>query len=254
MLPYERRQAVLSVIATNGSATVKELAERFDVSVVTIRRDLQQLEVDGFVAKTHGGAVDLRRDTYAGSRLTEREQQYREEKQRIGRRAAELIGPGQTVILDEGSTCLEIAHNLRQAANITVITNGMRVAMELLGTNVNLILIGGMCNHENAMLYGPDTERTYSSLRADIYFMGIDAFAPSDGIMDANFLQVNLKQAKVQAAMRVIGVAHGAKFGRRAISRVCPLTILDALVTDTPVAADLCHLLSQSGIDLIEAP
>lgn len=253
MLPYERRQAILSVIAEKGSATVRDLAEQFDVSVVTVRRDLQQLEEDGFIAKTHGGAVHLGRDTYAGLRLTEREMQYQEEKQRIGKRAAELVNPGDTVILDEGSTCLAIARHLRFMNDLTVITNGLRVAMELLGSGVNLILIGGMCNHESAMLYGPDTEKAYGGFRADIYFMGIDAFSAQDGIMDTNFLQVNLKGVKARAAQRVVGVAHGAKFGRRAISQVGPITMLDALVTEAPVDEELRRCLELSGIECIVA-
>ena len=253
MLPYERRQAILSVIAEKGSATVRDLAEQFDVSVVTVRRDLQLLEEDGFIAKTHGGAVHLGRDTYAGLRLTEREMQFQEEKQRIGKRAAELVRPGDTVILDEGSTCLAIARHLRSMNDLTVITNGLRVAMEFLGTNVNLIVIGGACNHESAMLYGPDTEKAYAGFRADIYFMGIDAFSLQDGIMDANFLQVNLKTAKAKAAQRVVGVAHGAKFGRRAISHVGPLTMLDALVTEAPVSEELRRALEVSGIECIVA-
>ncbi|NMB11056.1 MAG: DeoR/GlpR transcriptional regulator [Firmicutes bacterium] len=254
MLPEERRQYILAILATNGAATVRDLAERFDVSLVTIRRDLERLEGDGLIIKAHGGAVSLGLNTHAELRLTEREQQYRNEKDRIGVKAASLVQPGDTVILDEGSTCLAIARYLRAKDNITIITNGIRVAAELLGgPGITLLVIGGLCNHESAMLYGADAERAYSRLRADTYFMGIDAFSAEHGIMDGNFLQVNLKQTKASASSQVIGVAHQAKFDRRAVARVGPLTMLHALITDGPVDQDLRQCLDTHNIRCIEA-
>lgn len=252
VLPFERRQSILSEINTHGSASVRELAERFGVSVVTIRRDLDELERKGLIIKTHGGAVQLNHETHAELRLTEREAQYQQEKERIGAKAAQLVQPGQTIIMDEGSTCLAVARHLRNYSQLTVITNGLRVAAELLGTTIQLIVVGGVCDHESAMLYGPEAEKTYEGLRADVYFMGIDAFSAEDGIMDANFLQVGLKTAKANCARRVIGVAHGAKYGRRAIARIGPLTMLDALITDGPASPELKEALTDNGIECIE--
>ena len=103
------------------------------------------------------------------------------------------------------------------------------------------------------MLYGPDTEKAYSKLRADIYFMGIDAFSPEHGIMDGNFLQVSLKQIKADISNRVIGAANQAKFGRRAVARVGPLDMLDALITDGPVEQSLQECLREHNISCIEA-
>ena len=104
VLPEERRQYILAILARNGAATVRELASRFDVSLVTIRRDLDRLEKDGLIMKTHGGAVSLGVNTHAELRLSERELSTR--KDRIGMKAASMVHPGDTVILDEGSTCL----------------------------------------------------------------------------------------------------------------------------------------------------
>lgn len=254
MLSYERRQAILQLLGANGSVSVRDLSDRFGVSAMTIRRDLDQLEKDGLITKTHGGAVVLEPNAQAGLRLTDREQVAAEAKQRIGERAAALVEPGDTVILDEGSTCLAVARCLKSMSGITVITNGVRVAAELLGApGINLIVVGGLCNHESAMLYGPDTDRAYASLHADIYFMGMDAFSPEYGILDANYLQVSLKRAKAHAARRVVGVAHQAKFGRRAVAKVGPFTMLHALVTEGPVAEDLRQCLAAHNIDCIEA-
>jgi DeoR family transcriptional regulator of aga operon len=254
VLPEERRQNILAILAKNGAATVRDLAERFDVSLVTIRRDLERLEGDGLIMKTHGGAVSLGVNTHAELRLSEREQQYRKEKDRIGMKAANLVQPGDTVILDEGSTCLAIARYLRAKENITVITNGIRVAAELLGNpGITLIVIGGICNHESAMLYGTDAEKAYGRLRADVYFMGIDAFSAEHGIMDGNYLQVNLKQVKATVSSQVVGVAHQAKFGRRAVARVGSLTMLHALITDGPVNENLQQCLDAHGIRYVEA-
>ena len=253
MLPEERRQYILAILAKDGAATVRDLAERFDVSLVTIRRDLDRLQKDGLIIKTHGGAVSLEVNTHAELRLSERERQYQKEKDRIGMKAASLVQPGSTVILDEGSTCLAIARYLRVREDITVITNGIRVAAELLGSpGITLLVIGGLCNHESAMLYGTDAERAYSRLRADTYFMGIDAFSAEHGIMDGNFLQVNLKQIKSNVSSQVIGVAHQAKYGRRAVARVGPLDTLDMLITDGPIDEALRDCLHAHAIQYIE--
>ena len=253
VLPEERRQYILAILARNGAATVRELASRFDVSLVTIRRDLDRLEKDGLIMKTHGGAVSLGVNTHAELRLSEREQQFQQEKDRIGMKAASMVHPGDTVILDEGSTCLAIARYLRVQDGITIITNGIRVAAEVLGNpKISLIVIGGICNHESAMLYGPDTEKAYSKLRADIYFMGIDAFSPEHGIMDGNFLQVSLKQIKADISNRVIGAANQAKLGGEPLPRR-PLDMLDALITDGPVEQSLQECLREHNISCIEA-
>lgn len=230
------------------------LAERFAVSRITIRRDLARLEEQGLIVKTHGGAVAIGAKTHAEVRLSERERLFQKEKQRIGECAAALVQKGQTVILDEGSTCLAVARQLRGHSDITVITNGVRVAAELVGAaGVTLVVIGGVCNHESAMLYGPETERAYQALHADLYFMGIDAFSSEHGIMDGNYLQVSLKQAKAAVSRRVIGVAHQAKFGRLAFAHVGPLHMLQGLVTDGPVAKELELCLLEHDIECIKA-
>lgn len=254
MLPAQRQKEILSLLAKEGAASVRLLAERFDVSQVTIRRDLQTLEKQGLIHKTHGGAVALEANTYTERQLQERETEASEEKDRIGRRAAQMVKAGDTVILDEGSTCLAVARHLRRTTGITVITNGIRVAAELLGCpGITLVVIGGVCHHDSAMLYGPETERAYQEAHAERYFMGIDAFSEQSGIMDGNLLQVSLKQAKAQASRRVIGVAHRAKFGRLALARVGPLNLLDSLVTDAPVDSDLRGALERAGVECIEA-
>lgn len=254
MLSYERRQAILMLLGASGAVTVRDLSDRFGVSSMTIRRDLDQLEKDGLITKTHGGAAILEPNAQAETRLSEREQVFREAKQRIGERAAAMVRPGDTVILDEGSTCLAVARHLKALSGITVITNGVRVAAELLGASgITLIVVGGLCNHESAMLYGPETDKAYASLHADLYFMGMDAFSPEYGILDANYLQVSLKLAKARASRRVIGVAHQAKFGRRAVAKVGPFTMLHALVTEGPIEEGLRQCLAVHNIECIEA-
>ena len=253
MLLYERRQAIIAMLSKNGSASVRDLADRLGVSTVTIRRDLNALEEDGLIVKTHGGAVILGHDTEPALKLSERERMYIEEKRRIGKTAAKLVQPGTTLIMDEGSTCLEIARQIKDIPNVTVITNGIRVAAELLGTNVNLVVIGGVCDQQNTVLYGPDTESAYKRIRADIYFMGIDAFSEKDGIMDGSYLQVTLKNLKANAVQRVIGVANGAKFGKRAMSLIGPITMLYALVTEEPISDELRICLNKHAIECIQA-
>ena len=122
MLPEERRQYILAILAKDGAATVRDLAERFDVSLVTIRRDLDRLQKDRLIIKTHGGAVSLEVNTHAELRLSERERQYQKEKDRIGMKAASLVQPGSTVILDEPLYLLSHRTISESQEDITVIT------------------------------------------------------------------------------------------------------------------------------------
>lgn len=253
MFAEERRQKILSLLEQKGTVSVNELSKVFAVVPITIRRDLEQLEKEGLLIRIHGGAI-LKGEPFIQRPLNTKETINQEVKRRIGERAAQLINDGETIILDEGSTCLEVAKALtRTNKNITVVTNGIKVALELTPhSNITTILIGGVCGHQNYVAYGTQTIEMFSDIRAHKYFMGIDALLAKYGISDADIHQVELKRVKVASSKMVIGVADTSKIGTIAVAHVGSINMLNTLIMESPVPDYFKQYLVEERVSLLE--
>lgn len=253
MLAEERRKYICELLAKRGVVTVNELSETLGVVPITIRRDLESLEKsEGILVRMHGGAV-LKGEPFLHKSLIAKETFNQDVKALIGQKAAALVNDGETVILDEGSTCMEVAKGLRGAKGITVVTNGLKVAMELTPyTNINTILVGGICGHQNYIAYGYEAVEAFSKIRVHKYFMGIDALVPGYGISDGDPHQIQLKLAKAASAQEVIGVADRSKLGKIALARVGPLSIMNSLIMDAPVPDGFKQALLLDKVELVE--
>ncbi len=253
MLAEERRQQIVQILTKKGSITVNELSELLKVVPITIRRDLEALEKEeGIIIRTHGGAI-LQGEPFLHKSLTAKETLNQDVKARIGAKAATLINDGEIIILDEGSTCLELAKALKNDINITVVTNGIKVAMELTPyANITTLLIGGVCGHQNYVAYGNETVESFQKIRAHKYFMGIDALVPTYGISDGDPHQIQLKLAKAASSREVIGIADNTKLGKIALAYVGPLSMMNRLIMNSPVTEGLRHALADEKVELIE--
>ena len=254
VLVEERRKKILDLLAQRSAVTVKELSKQFDVAPITIRRDFEELENRGLIVRGHGGAMLAGGEPFMYKPLTDKESLNHEAKVSIGRKAASMIQNGETVILDEGSTCIELARILGTLhCTLTVVTNGIKVAMVLAPCpNITTILVGGICGHQNYVAYGHDTVESFKHIRAHKYFMGIDALQPGFGISDGDPHQIPLKLAKASSSQKVIGVADRSKLGKVALARISPLGILDKLIMDKPFPQDFQMSLKREKIELIE--
>lgn len=254
MLAEERRKRIIELLTKKGVITVSELSETLGVVPITIRRDLESLEKsEGILIRTHGGAV-LNGEPFLHKSLNTKETLNQAAKAKIGQKAASLVNDGETIILDEGSTCLEVAKALQASKNsITVVTNGIKVALELTPfPNITTVLVGGVCGHQNYVAYGHDTVESFNKIRVHKYFMGIDALVPGYGISDGDPHQVQLKLAKAASAQEVIGVADHSKVGKIALAHVGPLSIMNLLIMDSPVPEGFKQALNDEQIGLIE--
>jgi DeoR/GlpR family transcriptional regulator of sugar metabolism len=253
MLAEERRKKIVQLITNKGSITVNELSEILGVVPITIRRDLESLEKeDGIIIRTHGGAI-LQGEPFLHKSLTAKETLNQDAKAKIAEKAATLINDGEIIILDEGSTCLELAKALKNSKNITVVTNGIKVAMELTPcSNITTLLMGGVCGHQNYVAFGNETVEAFSKIRAHKYFMGIDALVPSYGISDGDPHQVQLKLAKAASSQEVIGMADNTKLGKIALAYVGPLSMMNRLIMNSPVAEGFEKMLVNEHVELIE--
>ncbi|GAB4362837.1 MAG: DeoR/GlpR family DNA-binding transcription regulator [Calditrichia bacterium] len=250
MLNEERRQKILTIISENKKIRVNEIAGEFGTSEVTIRKDLEVLEKRGFLTRVHGGAI-LNTTSVPDLALTEKERINPQAKKRIGKKAAEMIQEGNVIILDSGSTTLQIARQIKFRKNITVITNAVNIASELAASDVEVILTGGTVREMSFSLVGPFAEATLRNVTADKLFLGVDGIHFKYGLTTPNILEAKVNQLMIEAAAEVILVADSSKFGRRSLGFISPIESVQTIITDDLINPDDEKRLRDMGISLI---
>lgn len=230
MIPVERRAAILHYLTEKGSAAVAELAQVFQVSEMTIRRDLADLEAQRALQRTYGGAT-VTDPTFFEVSLQAKATQFVEEKRRISRAAADLVNDGEIVILDAGSTTSLVAKFLK-SKRITVITNGLNIAADLSDCpTIQLYIAGGQLRQEVLAIVGPESAAFFENIRANKLFLGVDGVAIDGGLMVPDLGEAHTKRAMVRAAAQTIVVADHSKIGRSALSTIVPLSKATMLIT-----------------------
>jgi DeoR/GlpR family transcriptional regulator of sugar metabolism len=248
MLPAQRRQAILRAVR-NGTAHVADLAEEFGVSEMTVRRDLRALDRDGKLERVRGGAMNAEREPPFSEIAVER----LEAKDRIGRAAAALVEDGQTVMIDIGTTTLQVARHLR-GRSLTVITTNLAAYEELLPEpEIDLVLPGGVVRRNYRSLVGMLAEEALRSLKADVAFMGASGIDDELGVWDTTMVEVPIKRAMLAAGQRTVLLADGAKFAMEGMVRVCGAAELDTVVTDERAPDRSRRDLEQAGVEVIVA-
>ena len=247
----ERKAFILEQVRKNEKVTVAELASLLRVSEVTIRRDLQQLEKEGQVVKTYGGAVSTDKVAFEFS-FQKKLQRNMPEKQRIGRYAAELVKDGEAIFLDNGTTTLQIAHHLKMRRNIKVVTNSLCVIYALEpAEGIELILLGGIVRRGWNDLYGPITEKTLAELHVDKAFVGAEGISAKAGFTTADLRTARPTEMVAQSAKEVIVVADHTKIGRVAFVRFASFEDVDILVTSQGIGEKERKELEQKGLKVI---
>jgi len=251
-----RRQAILNAVKENKLVRVAELSKQFGVSEVSIRRDLVKLGEYGLLRRVHGGAVVAAEapDHF----YDEKQRLYLAEKQRIGKAAAALIKPGERVILDSGTTVLEIAREIaRNPARwerLTVITASFPVLRDLSALHsLHLIVLGGMYLPDYQTLVGPHTLDALRDLHTDTLFLGADGLSFASGVTTANVLEAEASRAMIRAAARVVVVADSSKVDNVGFATIMPLTAAHTVVTDSNAPSAFVNQLREQGVHVILA-
>jgi len=248
LTPMQRLEAIRRELLRADEVSIDDLAGRFDVSGMTVRRDLELLESRGDVIRTHGGAALARRLTFEFS-FRDRQNTNSRQKSQIAQRAAGYIRDGQVVILDTGTTTLEIARQVIGLRNVTVITTSLAIVSALqFAAGVRIVLLGGFLRGGSPDLHGPLTEQNVETFRADVAFMGADA-VDLDGNTYADDLQViNLDRKMAANAAQVIVVADSSKFGRNGMCRVFSPEDYDSIISDSGIDKDILKRCAKRGI------
>jgi DeoR family transcriptional regulator, aga operon transcriptional repressor len=240
LLNEERRRSILEMLRRDGRVLVKDLAESFATSQITIRKDLELLHSQGLIQRTHGGALPVDAGALLDPSLREKEKLHRKEKAQIASAAVKLVEEGHSVILDSGTTTTAIARALKDFRKLTVITNAINIAAELAGTNIEVILTGGTLRKNSFSLVGPLAEQTLRQLSADILFLGVDGFDTKVGLSTPNILEAHVNRVMVEVARRTVAVCDSSKFGRRSLCNIMPPSAVHQVITDKQISkADL---------------
>jgi len=246
----ERRQAIVEALEKAGDLSVIELSQRFHVSEVTIRADLQALSEQGLVQRVRGGAIiatvlpDLSYEV--------RMQLNAVQKAGIGRMAASMVHDGETIMLDASTTAQAVAANLKGINDLTVITNGLKVAMSLLTyPGIHVIMLGGSVRREGLSLIGPLDCGQVQDVHIRIGFFGARGFTLEEGMTDVNLDEVRTKREMVARCRQVVGVCDASKWGRIATATFARFGQIDAIITDAKAPPDMVAQVKSRGVDVL---
>jgi len=253
MLGAERRVRIKKLLREEGSVKVSRLSKLFNVSEVTIRRDLAKLEKERAIKRIHGGAMAADSDTPTFSFLS-RTQEQAKEKELIGKKAAELIKDGSTIILDSGTTTSEIAKNLKKYRNLKVITNALNIALELADSpGISIVVPGGALKPPSLSLTGSRVVEFIKNVNVDMTFLSVQGVSLKEGLTNNSISDLYLKRAIIDAARQVHLVVDSSKFNKVGLYTIGPITVVDTIVTDGNVPRSLVRHLSSKKVKVILA-
>jgi DeoR/GlpR family transcriptional regulator of sugar metabolism len=244
----ERLDQIVTLVQEKGRVSVADLSDHFGVSAVTIRNDLTNLQQQGLLVRTHGGAVtrsDLKMEPPA---FALRKELHRAEKERIGQAAATLVRDGDSVALDASTTAWQIARQLKDRRELTVVTNGLFIALEFLDSPaVTVVMPGGALRTASASLVGDAGACILERYHVQKGFFGAGGFTLDEGLTDTNQYEVELKQRMVERSKEVIAVVDSSKWGQVTFASLASVEQLDQVIADNAAPAEMVATLRQRG-------
>jgi DeoR family transcriptional regulator, aga operon transcriptional repressor len=251
----ERRMIIMNKLTDSHRVYVNELSNEFGVSEVTIRNDLKNLEKKKILIRARGGAMKMEPVVSYDRLLWEKDKINSREKQKIGIAAAALIKESDTVIIDSGTTTMEVVKNISpKITSLTIITNALNIANQVvLNQNINLIIPGGNLRKNSLSLVGSLAEKSIKNFYVDKVFIGVDGFDTQHGISTPNIDEAHLNQVMIEIAKEVIVVADSSKFTRRSLAFICSISRINTVVTDNGIRSIDKKILEDAGVKVIIA-
>jgi DeoR/GlpR family transcriptional regulator of sugar metabolism len=247
----ERLDRIVALLQEQGRVSVADLSERFSVSPVTVRNDLTMLEQQGRLVRTHGGAVARPDPGMEPPAFALRKELHLAEKERIGRTAAALVRDGESIALDASTTAWQIARNLKDRRELTVITNGLFIALEFLDSpGVTVVMPGGSLRVASASLVGEQGACILERYHVQKGFFGAGGFTLDEGLTDTNQYEVELKRRMVERSKKVIAVVDSSKWGQVTFASLASVDQLDCVISDEAAPAEMAAVLRQRGIEV----
>lgn len=249
----ERQEHIVRIIEEHGRARVSDLASQFHVSAVTIRKDLVVLEAGHRLVRTHGGAIAIDRSRPELS-FDIRERLQAEEKLRIGAAGAALVHDGESIVMDASTTALSVARHLKARvglSQLTVVTNGLRLASELAGhPGITVLMLGGRVRWEALSVVGQLGDGLFSRINVQTAFLGAAGFTPESGLADATDEEAQIKRSMVAAAREVIAIVDHTKWERAAFATFCATDQISIVLTDEGAPDAMVRALIGRGVQV----
>ncbi len=231
----ERRIEILDKIDKENSVTVEELAKTYKVTSATIRRDLELLEKQGYLMRTHGGAV-INDDSRNEMTFLQKHKDVSIEKENIGKYAATLVKEGDTIVIDASSTTIQMVKYIKNIKNINVITNSIDVVTELTDVpGIQVISTGGIIRAKTRAMVGPITKNVVDSLISDKIFIGANGIDIEHGIASTHILEGEIKKAMISNTKQIIFMCESYKFDKVRMFKVCDLEAANLIITDDKI-------------------
>lgn len=250
MLQAERRNYIIELLNRNKRVIIEDLAKELQVSDMTIRRDLQYLEEHKLITRTHGGAV-LHNLLTEEIPYTKKAEQNIEEKRRIGMYASSLVEDGDVIILDAGTTNMEIAKGIVGIKNIKIVTNDLMIGAFLSKyEGIEVYCTGGIIQRDTGACLGNKAVEFLQNIHADIAFMGASTIDFKRGVTTPTMDKAEWKKQVTCSAERIILVADSLKFGKISFAKVCPLDRFDLIITDTEIDEELLQEIQEADIKI----
>ena len=249
MTKEERHSEIMDNLLKQGSIQVTELANNLQVSSVTIRKDLTDLEKEGKLYRSHGKAILI--NPFTNNR-TEKEKLNMDEKRLIGMEAAKLITPNDSIVLASGTTIHALARNIHPESRLTVVTASLQVAEDLAPLDtIDLIQLGGLVRHTSLSVVGKYAEMILSGFSFSKLFLGVDGIDLEFGISTTDMREAEINRAMMQTAQKTIVLADSTKFGRRGFAKISNIEDVDMIITDSRLPEATRQQIEAIGIDIV---
>ena len=250
MIPAERESYIFGKLKKNGIVKVEEVAEELNVSLMTVRRDLDRLQERGLLYRSHGGAVQ--REIYPFEQAYDIKKICNiEMKEKIAAKALTLVNDGDTIFLDAGTTTFELSKLLKVKNNITVITNDLIIALELYQSNIQTYLVGGKIQQETGSIIGPKAEEFIDSIKVNISFLGTFG-VNSDGYLTTPTFEKSVFKRKIaKCASYSVLLADSSKFNKESFVNIISINDIDAIVTDKHFNDEELNRLEENNVNVV---
>ena len=249
---FERKQKILEILNRDGKVRVNELSALFQISDVTIRMDLADLEAKGMLSRVHGGAVSSYK-TYYNMNMQQRLSANQEQKEAIAKHIVEMIDENDTIMLNAGTTTLTVFRMIPPKINLSIVTNSVAIALEAgANPNFNVVLLGGVVNSKHQFVYGDDAIAQLEKYHADKLILSVDGITPANGLTTFYNQEVELDRVMLTRSATKIIAADSTKLGRTAFARIADIGAADYIITNSDsTAVDELDELKQSVQHLI---
>lgn len=254
MTKEERQAIIMNLLIHRDSILVSDLAEQLNVSSVTIRKDLTELEREKKLYRNHGKAILI--DPYSENKnVSEKERLRVEEKRIIGAAAVAIIKPRDSILIASGTTMHALARNIQTSDRLTVITASLEVASILSKEkDIDIIQLGGLLRHSSLSVVGKYAEEALRDFSCNKLFLGVDGIDLDFGITTTDMMEAALNRKMIQAAQKTIVLADSSKFGRRGFSKIADMEEVDQIITDSGISTSTAQTIEEMGIELTIVP